>query len=108
MKAKRIAATLAASLLAVGVGVLADSPPASAFNTVDCSFNNGGLSYWFNCVSSTGTNTIWYVNGVHQPFFDGDSSASFDCTYGHTYRISVNTGTSSAASWFGSCDYNQN
>jgi len=108
MKARRTVVTLAATLMAAGVAATVYSPAASAFNTVDCSFNNGGLSYWFNCSASTGTNTIWYVNGVHQPAFDGDSIASFYCTYGHTYRISVNTGTSSAASWFGSCDYNQN
>ena len=75
---------------------------------MNCSFNTNNVWNWFNCDSSTGTNTIWYVNGVHQPAFDGASSASFDCVYGHTYRISVNTGTSSAASWFGSCDYSQN
>jgi hypothetical protein len=108
MKTQRVLTALGATLLAATVAATAYSPAASAFNTVDCTYNANNLSSWFNCASSTGTNTIWYVNGIHQSSFDGASSASFYCSYGHTYRISVNTGTSTAASWFGSCDYNMN
>ncbi len=107
MKAKRTLATLAAGLLATTIATTAYSPAASAFNTVSCTYNGNGLSSWLNCSSSNGTNTIWYVNGVHQASFDGDASASFDCIYGHTYRVSVNTGTSSSATWYGYCDYRQ-
>jgi hypothetical protein len=104
MKVKRALSTLAVTLTAASLATTAYSPAASATGTVDCFYTTNYAQHWFNCYSSNGTQTIWYVNGVRQSSADGASAASFFCYYGTRRTISVNTGTSLAASWTGYCD----
>ena len=104
MNTKRGFTTLAATLLAAAGVATVYSPAASATSSVFCSYETTYTKFWFNCESSNGAQTIWYVNGVHQPSADGAGMASFFCTYHGKYTISVNSGTSLAASWTGYCD----
>lgn len=103
MKAKRALSTLAATLTAASLATTAYSPAASAASTVHCDTNTNYTWYWFDCTSSNGAQTIWYINGVRQTQGAGTSYYSWSCTYGRWYTISVNTGTSLAASWRGHC-----
>jgi spore coat protein U-like protein len=105
VRTKRALTTLAVTLLAAAGVATAYSPAASAASTVWCqATTNDAKIYWFNCYSSNGAQTIWYVNGVHQSSVDGASAASFSCLFNQRYTISVNTGTSLAASWTQYCN----
>jgi hypothetical protein len=105
MKTKRALSALAATVTAASLAAAVYSPAASATSTVSCySVSNGSPSiWWFHCTSSNGTNTIWYINGVHKSEGDGLSTYDWFCTYNRKYTISVNLGTSLAASWTGYC-----
>lgn len=94
----------AATLFAAAAVTTAYSPAASATSTVNCTSDTNYVQYWVNCVSSNGSQTIWYVNGVRQSSHDGASVASFFCAKWHKVTVSVNSGTSLAASWTGYCE----
>ena len=94
MKVKRTLTTLAATLLAVGVGTTAYSPAASAASSVVCTPDgNGWTIYWLDCTSSNGANTIWYINGVHKT--EGD----FDARYHGRVRL-IGVLYEAVESWF--------
>jgi len=103
MRATRAISTLAATLAAATFATTAYSPAASATSTVECLPDTNYSAHWFDCTSSNGTQTIWYINGVRQTQGVGASSYSWFCNKGQWYTISVNTGTSLAASWRGQC-----
>jgi hypothetical protein len=104
MKVQRALITTGVGLLAAGIAATAYSPAALAASTVSCESETNYLDYWFNCASSNGTQTIWYVNGVRQSSMDGKSIVSFACNKWKRYTVSVNSGTSLAASWTGYCE----
>lgn len=105
MKTRRALTALAAGLLATSVATAVYSPAASAAGTVSCSWSGlNKTDNWFDCTSSNGTQTIWYINGVRQSEGVGAASYSWFCTYGHFYTIGVNLNTTLAATWRGYCD----
>lgn len=105
MKAKRTLTTVAAALTAVGVATTVYSAPASAASSVTCSWSSlSKTDSWFDCTSSNGTKTIWYINGVRQSEGAGAATYSWFCTYGRSYTIGVNLNTTLAATWRGYCD----
>jgi hypothetical protein len=104
MRIKRALTILAAMLFAATAVTTAYSPAASATGTVSCTSDTNYVDYWVNCVSSNGNQTIWYVNGVRQSSKDGVSVAYFFCAKWHKVTVSVNLGTSLAASWTGYCE----
>ena len=104
MRIKRALSTVAATLLATTVATTAYSSPASAESSVHCFWNGNSMTFWFDCYSSNGTQTIWYINGVRQSQAAGASAQSWFCTYGRKYTIGVNLNTTLAATWTGYCD----
>jgi hypothetical protein len=105
MKLRRVLSTLSATLLAGTVVATIYSEPASA-SSVSCYATNTGNPngpWWFDCSSTNGTQTVWYINGVQQSEGAGASYYSWDCLKGHYYTIGVNLGTDLAATWSGNC-----